>query len=434
MLNFKEICSVSASEKDNFVGLRFEKESSAGQPKPKIIFPKGWSEERIRTVDEEQLRKDIILLFSAIKRFGSKEQGNLSGSLDGERDVDFPILSYQYIIHDFLCNGYYVEREVQYTDGLRGKINWKRTIQKKKPVVSGGNVVYLDFIVKSNQIKENNLITLIHQYCVKESFDNLGWLYVSGDFSLPTPAIQFCKPLFVSTLREALNNTFNENKRRLFTCMLNIVEGKEKDGTSSQTAFGLKKFEVVWEGMIQAVFGKENTSDYFPHANWYIVKDSQSYRNTSLRPDTIMEHDDKLYILDAKYYRYGIDENNPDLLPHTADIAKQIVYGKYIQDKKRHKNGTEYENDQIYNAFIMPFASDDPQKQPYKFVSIGTAEWEKYTASSPAYCYVLGILLDTRYLMEQHFSRNEIEVQKLSELIEDSLKNNRIHIDTTSTP
>ena len=140
MLNFKEICSVSASEKDNFVGLRFEKESSAGQPKPKIIFPKGWSEERIRTVDEEQLRKDIILLFSAIKRFGSKEQGNLSGSLDGERDVDFPILSYQYIIHDFLCNGYYVEREVQYTDGLRGKINWKRTIQKKKPVVSGGNV------------------------------------------------------------------------------------------------------------------------------------------------------------------------------------------------------------------------------------------------------------------------------------------------------
>ena len=126
-----------------------------------------------------------------------------------------------------------------------------------------------------------------------------------------------------------------------------------------------------------------------------------------------MLHEDKVYILDAKYYKYGITRN-PLHLPGSSSIEKQIVYGEYVQTKK-HISG-----DQIYNAFVMPFDSGS-EKNPYRFVSVGTADWKPYDDMSANYNYVLGILLDTRYLLEQHSKHNVSEIEKLSELIVSSL-------------
>ncbi len=404
MFDIRKICAESQNEKDDFVGLRFEN----GQPK--VIFPRGFQ----LSEDEEQVRRDVIRLFAVIKRFSGKEQGNLSGSLDGELDVDFPILSYQFLIQDFLANGYYIERETRYTSGQRGKINWKQTIQKKKPVVSNGNIVYLDFIVKTNRINENNLLTRIHEYCVRESFEKLGWLYLAADALPPKPDLPYDSRMFTAVLQEALNNTFHERKRMLFTCMLNIINGKEKMRSASDSAFGVKKFEVVWEGLLDFVFGEDNKSDYYPHAAWYIIKDKQSHTSSAMRPDTIMRYQDRIYILDAKYYKYGITLQ-PEDLPNTADVAKQIVYGECVQNK------TGCGDDQIYNAFLMPFARQQASDPPYQFVSVATAQWKQYDPSTPNYHYVLGILVDTRFLIEQHCRHNESQILELSRLIEESL-------------
>jgi hypothetical protein len=54
-------------------------------------------------------------------------------------------------------------------------------------------------------------------------------------------------------------------------------------------------------------------------------------------------------------------------------------------------------------------------------VSVGTADWKPYDDMSANYNYVLGILLDTRYLLEQHSKHNASEIEKLSELIVSSL-------------
>ena len=70
------------------------------------------------------------------------------------------------VIKDFLVHGYYIENENQYKDGTRGKVNWRRTVQKKKPVYNNGNLVYLDLIVKTNKINSNNMITRIHEWSV----------------------------------------------------------------------------------------------------------------------------------------------------------------------------------------------------------------------------------------------------------------------------
>lgn len=398
-----DFCVVCKSEYDEFVGLKFE------DGRPKVTFPRGFR----LSEDETQTRKDIVRLLATIQRFSGKQEGSTTSSLDGDVHLTFPILSYQYIIKDFLANGYYIERETQYIDGTRGKINWKRTVQKKQPVFNNGNLVYLDFVIKTNKVNTNNMLTRIHEYCVRESFEKLGWLYLTNETLPPKPKIRFNKSIFAGVLNDALNSTFNEHKRLLFTSMLNIVNSRQEDIDSvDKEAYGVDRFEYIWEKMIDHVFGEDNKEKYFPHATWHIIS-GNSVVSSALEPDTIMLHGDKIYILDAKYYKYGVTRN-PMHLPASSSIEKQIVYGEYVEANQ------SIPGDKIYNAFVMPFDSGSV-KEPYRFVSVGTADWKTYSDMSSNYEYVLGILMDTRYLIEQHSKHNVSEIEKLSELIVSSL-------------
>ena len=401
MLN--DFCVVSKSEYDDFVGLKFE------DGRPKVTFPRGF---RLSN-DESQTRKDIVRLLAAIQRFSGRQEGSSTSSLNGDVQLTFPLLSYQYIIKDFLANGYDIERETQYIDGTRGKINWKRTVQKKQPAFNNGNLVYLDFVIKTNKVNSNNLLTRIHEYCVRESFEKLGWLYLTSETLPPKPKIRFNKRMFASVLNDALNSTFNDQKRLLFTSMLNIVNSRQEtvDSVDKET-YGVTRFEYIWEKMIDHVFGEDNKEKYFPHATWHIIS-GNSVVSSALEPDTIMLHEDKVYILDAKYYKYGITRN-PMHLPASSSIEKQIVYGEYVE------TNLGIPREKIYNAFVMPFDSGS-EKETYRFVSVGTADWKTYGVNSANYEYVLGILMDTRYLLEQHSKHNTSEIEVLSDLIVSSL-------------
>lgn len=371
----REFCRVSEREGDDFVGLRYIE----GQPV--VVFPRGF---RISD-DERQLRRDVLRLLSTIGKFSGHREGERVYNIVGDIELSFPYLSYQYIIYDYLAHGYYTENEIKYSEQQRGKISWKRTIQRETPQIDGGNAVYLNFIVKQNRTNKNSFITKIHEYCVYQSFSKLGWLYTDTDLLPKKPSIELNKRLFTAVLRQELSNTFNEQKRMLFQSMINIIaESAEQSLDSHDMAFGVERFDHVWEGMIDYVYGDNNREKYYPRAMWNIK--GKLFKSSELRPDTVVKVADKIYILDAKYYKYGITLN-PNHLPATDSIQKQITYGEYVE-----KCGYAQRND-IFNAFIMPFNSQTDD--PYKFVAVATADWKKYGPVTANYEYVVGMLVDT---------------------------------------
>ena len=403
----KEICSISKFD-DDFVGLRVE------GGRPKVTFPRGFC----LSNDEEELRRDIVRLLGTVQRFGGKQEGDKMSDLSGENFLDFPFLSCQYLIYNFISKGYYTEIEENYKRSTNGKINWKKTIQNTKPQMDDDNVIYLDFIVKTNKINTNNLITKIHEFCVYKSFKMLGWLYLGSDFLPKKPTIKFDRKAFLTILKNEINNTFNSEKKMLFTSMINLVNYEcESSNNESIASFGVNRFEYVWENLIDHVFGEDNKDIYFPRATWHIINGTKT-ESSALEPDTIMLKDNKIYILDAKYYKYGIT-GIPQHLPGTSSIQKQITYGKHID------TNFEFDEDNIYNAFVMPFCKESEDAPNYKIVSVGTADWEKYVSSTPNYYYVLGILLDTTYMIRSYSKHNVNEIEKLSELIVGSLKDFR---------
>lgn len=401
----REFCRVSEREGDDFVGLRY----TEGQPV--VVFPRGF---RISD-DERQLRRDVLRLLSTIGKFSGHREGERVYNIVGDSELSFPYLSYQHIIYDYLAHGYYTENEIKYSEQQRGKISWKRTIQRETPQIDGGNAVYLNFIVKQNRTNQNSLLTKIHEYCVYQSFSKLGWLYTDTDLLPKKPSIQLNKRLFAAVLRQELSSTFNEQKRILFQSMINIIaESTEQSLDSHDVAFGVERFDHVWEGMIDYVYGDNDREKYYPRAMWNIQ--GKLFKSSELRPDTVVKVADKIYILDAKYYKYGITLN-PNHLPATDSIQKQITYGEYVE-----KCGYAQRND-IFNAFIMPFNSQTDD--PYKFVAVATADWKKYGPATANYEYVVGMLVDTTRLLRTYAKHNFSEIERLTTLIEESLESYR---------
>ncbi len=408
----KEYCSVCNFADDGFIGVQFK------DGLPHVSFPRGYN----LSENDDAVRKDILGLITVLQRFSNQRQGqNRIG--DGEDQTTFPILSYQYVIKNFIAHGYYTEHEVEHRLDNHGKINWKRTIQQVQPQVDNGNIVYLDFIAKRS-VNKSNILTRIHEYCVYESFSKLGWLYLSTAYLPKKPSLRFSKKMFLATLNDALKNTFNSEKKLLFSSMIDIVNCTEDQSDTRDFQFGVSRFEYVWENLIDYVFGEDNKDIYFPHAKWHIINGNRT-ESSALEPDTVMKHDGKFYILDAKYYKFGIT-GLPVHLPATSSIQKQITYGEYIST--RHFA----ESNDIYNAFVMPFAACDGDG-PLKFVSVGTADWIEYSPETENYKYVLGILLDTKHIMQTYSRHNAREIFDMSQLILESISlANRYHYDIKS--
>lgn len=402
-VDIRSKCRVNSNrEMDTFVGLRCNDGDIS------INFPLGYH----ISEDDNELRKDIMLLLTTLSANTERKESEILKQGNAFDEVEFPLQSYMYLIKDFFVRGYYKEQEVLYKVAKSGKINWNRTIKNQKPYVQDMDVFYLDFVIKKNSVKENELITLIHEYCVYESFERIGWLYT--EMMPKKPVIVKQERLFRSVLKDKIANTFNDKNRMLFRHMLAIIDFEGDKDSDKNYRYGTYRFEYIWEKMIDKVFGVENKADYFPKTTWYV--NGSKYDNASLEPDTIMLYGTDVYVLDAKYYKYGVTGKTLDL-PESTSINKQITYGEYIakEDKFKKKHG---ENMKVYNAFLMPF---DSLKSKYpdnaNMLKVGEAvsNWKDNTEE---YQKIQGILIDVKTLMSINVRQEMKEIEKLAKLIE----------------
>lgn len=363
--------------------------------------------------DEKGLRKDILSLINVLAKNTDKRESEVYLGLNRDEHTGIPVQAYLYLIKDFFERGYYKGRETYRKIAKRGKIDWSRTIKTQKPLLQDDEAYYLDFVVKKNTINEDELITLVHKYCVYESFDKFGWLFTS--FVPTEPKTGLNRRMMLAVVNDKLQNTFNDRNRELFKNMIAVIKAM-RDDNESDFRYGTYRFEYVWEKMIDRVFGISEKDKYFPKTAWKLT-DGRNHDNAFLEPDSIMLLDRKVYVLDAKYYKFGWS-GAPGHLPESTSINKQITYGEYIaEDEKFMKDG---ESPMVYNAFIMPYDSQGkrfPTGKPIHYIGTATSDWK---SDKKKYENVVGILMDVKYLMGIDGRTDQSEILKLAELIEES--------------
>lgn len=391
---------------DDFVGLKFENN------KLNVVFPMGYryTDDESDSDFEKQRRKEILNLIAVLSSFEQKKQGSYSPeSNEAKEDHSFPIHSYMYIVVDFLNHGYYTEKDVFYKKTNSGKINWSRTIKHINPHVCKNGVFYSEFISHHVNYTENELITKVHQWCVYESFLKIGFLFSS--FLPHKSSLEFNKDLFKGIILSKISETFNEKTLMLLQHMLNIVEYKDKSKDAKVETFGTHEFENVWEGMIENIYGTENKTKFYPQGLWITDKE---YPDSELMPDSIMKaskDDKRIFVLDSKYYQHGLYQSKNYGLPHTADMLKQVAYGEFVEHL-----GNDGSN--VYNVFLMPYNAQE-QSSGLKHIGSAKLKW-KEPKPDKQYRKIHGVLLDTRWVMENCTVKNYEAIEKLAELIEEN--------------
>lgn len=396
-LSIRDRCFVNQNrEQDTFVGLKCVNEQFS------VHFPLGFN---IPPGDKE-LRKDIILLLNTIALATEKKMSDVYKETNQYNYTMLPIQAYIAVIRDYYERGYYKEREIQYLVAKRGIIDWNRTIKTQNPYMQKNHVFYLDFVTKQNQVNENELISLIHEYCVYESFCKIGWLFTA--YVPNMPKIKFNRKLFKSVLIQKISKTFNDRNRKLFKDLLAIVEYVGDVSSPKDYKFGTDRFEYIWEYLIDKTYGIQEKDEYFPKTSWIIY--GKTYENAYLKPDTIMLWNGNIYVLDAKYYKYGMTRRPSDL-PESASINKQITYGEYIaeQDKFRKIHGDDYK---VFNAFLMPFAATDCNVEN---IGLALSNWK---TNKKNYEQVQCILVDVKHLMQCVKFYNKALIEEMAEIIE----------------
>ena len=396
---------------DEFVGIKYENN------KLSIQFPAGYK----KADNDIQCRKDILNLFTVLSSFSDKKESSFENNDFIQKEhTDFPMHAYLYIISDFLTKGYYSETESIYKRAKSGKINWNRTIKQIKPQFINEDVIYLDFITKHTNYNENELISQIHKYCVYESFSKIGFIFSS--FKPQKPQLLFNYNLFKSVIQTKIGQTFNVNQQLLFRNMIDIIDYLDSSKDSKSFYYGTNNFEYIWENLVNTVYGINNKEDYFPHCYWKLNSgktvdfSDDKFKNYSLRPDTIMitktDNKEKIFILDSKYYKFGITDCSTHL-PSSSSILKQITYGEYI-DETLNKDGNN-----IYNAFIMPYSSENNDILKYVGYCSGEHKLLKYDFNSAKpYYKIQGILLDVKTLMYNHKEKDNDAIKILADFIE----------------
>lgn len=397
----------TGTDGNSFVGIRSDNDGLS------IYFPVGY----VFPHDDTMLRRDVINLIGVLSRFSKvKDKNVLSQRIYSRETVDFPIKAYLDVMMNYrnANSTYYTETEKRYVKGTRGKKSWSRTQKRERPVIQDGNFIYLDFIVQETMSNDTKLITLVHEYCVYESYQKVGILFPGAPPC--KPRIQnFDKRMFLGAIYQKKSEDNDDRNSALFDSMIAMINYLDDSGPPQNFYFGTDRFEYVWENLIDYTFGVDNKEWYFPRTNWMLL-DQGDAANPALEPDTIMIVGNKVFVLDAKYYRYG-DSKRPDHLPKSTSINKQITYGEYIATESKFKQqfGTDLK---VYNAFLMPFGKHGksfPHTDDYRLIGEAVSDWKDGVSE---YEHVQGVLVDIRYLMHNYVKHNMPEIQKLADMIE----------------
>lgn len=352
---------------------------------------------------ESSKRNDILSVLQTISIAKTHTDSKFKIESSFANNEALPLLSYLWIIKDYLRNGFYINREKVLKKNQHGKVDWKRTINGQ-PIISKGNVIYSDIVVSiKNEL--DDILTEIHRCCVKISLNFLGWLFgIKNATFINTRAFtKEIKAIYIDALKKELSQTFDDLKKERITHMLSIVEGLSDKQSTDEFVYGVDSYAYIFERMINYIFGNMDVSQFNPSAYWCLSLDCyRPFQSTDLRPDTILVYDKTAYVLDSKFYRYGHTFDKKDL-PETSSIQKQITYGDFI---KTQKFGNEIIG--VRSAFILPYDKDyerNPRNLKANLEYIGYSK-TNYRDGLESHEVIHTFLIDLKYVIETWSSKN----------------------------
>lgn len=293
----------------------------------------------------QNLKEDSIKLFRTIFKHIQKRPELYFGKNSNNSLVsNYPFASFFKVLEYYLNFGLYSEYNVKTTTRRTGKINWKSTISSSNKYLIE-DTLFFDPVQYKNTLRNTNFISDCMAFILEYTIEKFGQFMGLSSLGLKIQPINFLEnsEVVVKELNNIKSYTFNTKTNILIAEMINFFNRLNIGGSYYLKHYN---FDSIWEDMVNSyinrkfigfdsnkiVLSGENQNNNFSKSTFYPNSINLGH---NIQPDNYMKKDEKIYILDAKYYE-----------PVTIDY-KQLCYSMFL-------SGSIQELGKVYSALLVP--------------------------------------------------------------------------------
>ena len=293
----------------------------------------------------EYLKKYARCITKALSK--DKTRRTLQEKCDGKNNP----LSALKVVLDYVQNGPYREFETETVIREVGKIDFKKTISRVKPMILNDEALYTNFAISRKKISSQEIVNLAQGNVINHFMENGGEVLFGNLIHIAVPKIALNSSL-VAKLRVVKANSFNSRKQQLIQWIIDYIQG-----AINKKEVGSWQYSIVastlWEEMIDFCYSNQVYRNKTKYGRVFKMNvNGKTVRtSTPTHHDTIYEIENELAIIDAKMYYTSASLISSEVL------EKQ--FGYYLTAKKKNPNK------QIFNILIKPFVSGVDQKEGF---------------------------------------------------------------------
>lgn len=320
----------------------------------------------VRERDKKATAKQLLSLFYEYSKRESLESKEVESVGDIATAADYNVLSVIiFLLYDYFGNGLYSNEKNVFLFAGEDAIDWQKTIDEVQPIISGGEVLYLDYYTASAQNDEENYFRQLHKYVLNQctsKLEDLGLIEFFGfepfAFNVDEDSLG-PQQAIISRINIELNTQFNSRKQLLLKAISSFITEEKMEGDTFAVSFyGTRSFYSVWEKTCAYILGNKYAAlrKYIAKPAWKTVTGITHEANT-LIPDIVSifenQADKALVITDAKYYDIELTDTNLSKNPGVEDISKQYLYRLAFKAYCRSRN-----YNMIWNILLFPGEKD----------------------------------------------------------------------------
>lgn len=272
-------------------------------------------------------------------------------------DSDYPFFEFYKIYDYYKKYGIYMTKNNKYSNNSKGKILWKRTMQKSNVILSDGNMIYLPLVTKLNNYEES-FISECMIFVINYTIRNFHFFIKLRPIEQKENHYNFLsnKKLVIGKLQEEKRKIFKDKDIKLVNSLITFFECMDKMPKGGDIYMKLYSFENVWQSMVHKYlnnyysyvskncdalmfdYSQKNDSQKFCFEKSFKIDDSPYSREIKIDHFYDDAISNSIYVFDSKYYSV-----NPQKLDY-----KQLVYTILIGNSKL------YCYKHLYSALILP--------------------------------------------------------------------------------
>lgn len=367
-----------------------------------LILPKYYNEKY--SGNKLECMKQLILVF---KKLPTSVIHQYKDFLIMSRDIDDEYISEiaiaDYLIKDYIDNGYYTRNISESKLNVNGKIDWGKTINSMQPIISNGYPIYNNYYAIRNNQNNNNIIYKIHYEVVNlliQKYGDLLGYKIKGRSSNGLKSLGNNKTIS-SIIKSELQHTYNDRNINLLKCIYNFFNPSREKSNKGLNLYGTTSFNLVWEFVCGYIF--ENEYDTFkeciPNPKWQAIGGVpvENIRNI-LKPDIIRSEGNNIIIIDAKYYSISLNNDGVVGNPGSYDIVKQYTYEIALRKK--------YKNHNIINLLLYPKELD------YNIKLFGYVVLEIFDLDP-----ILNVYISPKYVLQLFLNSERLKLDEIKLII-----------------